>query len=125
MGKRNIPRGCRKEYIPCLSEEGKRLYEDYMKAYNEDPFAQNTIELGEALTTSMDAERSERWRELISNTDMTRNSKKAWTTISKLNTDTKTNLRVAAVTPNQIANPLILNGKPAHTERGRKNAMQT
>ena len=120
VAKQNIPRGCRKEFIPCLSEEGKRLYEDYTKAYNEDPFAQNTIELGEALTASMDADRNERWKELICNTDMTQNSKKAWATISKLNTDKKTNPRVAAVTPNQVANQLILNGKPLHTERGRK-----
>ena len=55
---------------------------------------------------------------------MTRNSKKAWATISKLNTEKKTNPRVAAVTPNQVANQLILNGKPLHTERGRKKAMQ-
>ena len=77
MAKRSIPRGCRKEYIPCLSEEGKRLYEEYSKAFDDDPFAQNTIELGEALTTSMAADRSERWKEMICNTDMTRNSKKA------------------------------------------------
>ena len=39
VAKRSIPRGCRKEYIPCLSEEGKRLYEQYSKAYYDDPFA--------------------------------------------------------------------------------------
>ena len=124
VAKRNIPRGCRKQYIPCLSEEGKKLHDDYTKAFNEDPFAENTVELGETLTRSMAIERTERWKELINNTDMTLNSKKAWKTISKLNTEKKTNPRVAAVTPNQVAHQLILNGKPQHKERGRRKEMK-
>ena len=64
------------------------------------------------------------WKELIENTDMTLNSKQAWKTISKLNTERKTNSRVAAVTPNQVANQLILNGKPQHKEKGRRKAMK-
>ena len=65
------------------------LYEEYTTAYNEDPFSQNTVELGEALTTSMVADRNERWKELISGTNLPRNSnsEKAWATISKLNAE--------------------------------------
>ena len=121
---RNIPRGCRKKYIPCLSKEGKKLYEEYTKSYNEDPFSETTVELGETLTKSMAKEREERWRELIENTDMTLNSKKAWKTISKINTEKKTNPRVAAVTPNQVANQLILNGKPQHKEKGKRKQIK-
>ena len=120
IAKRNIPRGCRTKYIPCLSEEGKQLHEDYSKAFEEDPFAENTLELGETLLRSMAHERGERWKEVINNTDMTQNSKKAWSTISKLNTEKRTNSRVAAVTPNQVASQLVLNGKPNHKKKGHK-----
>ena len=72
----------------------------------------------------MAKEREERWRELIETTDMTLNCKKAWKTISKINTENKTNPRVAAVTPNQVANQLILNGKPQHKEKGRRKIMK-
>ena len=72
----------------------------------------------------MAKEREERWRELIENTDMTLNSKKAWKTIGKINTEKKTNPRVAAVTPNQVANQLILNGKPQHKEKGKRKQIK-
>ena len=46
-----------------------------------------------------------------SGTNLTRNCEKAWDTISKLNTEKKLNPRDAEVTPNQVANQLILYGK--------------
>ena len=115
---KSIPRGCRKTYIPGMNTESKQLYEEYIKAYNSDPFAEETIQLGEDLTSSLSTERSKRWKEMIENTDMTKNSKKAWTTIKKLNTEKKAQTRVAAVTPNEVANQLLLNGKPLHKQKG-------
>ena len=119
---KQIPRGCRKTYIPGMNQESKQLYEEYTLAYNTDPFAEETIVLGEALTSSLATEKSKRWIELIENTDMTKNSKKAWTTIKKLNTEKNAQTRVAAVTPNDVANQLLLNGKPTHKQRGQKKA---
>ena len=78
---KHIPRGCRKAYIPGLNQDSKQLYEEYIKAYNDDPFAEETVQLGDALTSSLATERSKRWKEMIESTDMTHNSKKAWTTI--------------------------------------------
>ena len=72
----------------------------------------------------MNNERIERWKELVTNIDLSLNSKRAWKTISKLNGEKKTNPRVAAVTPNEVASLLILNGKPHHKERGRKKEMK-
>ena len=115
--KQHIPRGFRKNHIPCLTDDNKELYDLYITAYNVDPFSEDTTSLGEELTASITKEKTERWRELISTTDMTHNSKKAWTTIKKLNSDKKPQ-RVAAVTPNEVANQLILNGKPAKKEKG-------
>ena len=39
--KNHIPRGCRTSYIPCLTEQGKALYDDYKKAYEDDPRRSN------------------------------------------------------------------------------------
>ena len=77
VAKDHIPRGCRKHYIPCLTDENKEKYYDYIAAYNEDPFSESTITLGEDLTASITKEKAERWRDLISSTDLTHNSKKA------------------------------------------------
>ena len=123
VAKGNIPRGCRKTFIPCLSDESKDLYREYVAAYEDDPFAENTIELGESLLISMSREKQQRWQEMITGIDMTHNSKQAWKTIKKLNAEKHTNTRVAAVTPNEVAHQLLLNGKPRNRERGYKRKM--
>ena len=106
-----------------MNQDSKQLYEEYTQAYNSDPFAEETVQLGDALTSSLAAERTKRWKEMIESTDMTHNSKQAWTTIKKLNTEKKAPSRVAAVTPNEVANQLLLNGKPLHKQTGQSKTM--
>ena len=113
-----------KSYIPCLNDDSKQVYESYTKAYNIDPFSDETLSLGEELTTLLTDERSKRWKELITSTDMTHNSKKAWATIKRLNSDKHTQSRIAAVTPNQVANQLLLNGKPTNQEKGHQKRLK-
>ena len=125
VAKRHIPRGCRENYIPCLNDESKELYEKYIKAYNADPFSEETIQLGEELTSLLADESTQRWIELITNTDMTHNSKKAWATIKRLNSEKHTQTRIAAVTPNQVANQLLQNGKPLNKERGHLKRLKS
>ncbi len=76
VAKKNIPRGCRKTYIPGLTDQSKEMYQEYIQAYNDDPFAENTIELGETLLASISNERKERWQEVITSIYMTHNNKK-------------------------------------------------
>ncbi|KAK3884788.1 hypothetical protein Pcinc_010974 [Petrolisthes cinctipes] len=118
--KRNIPRGHRKTYIPGLTEPAKDLYKEYIQAFNEDPFAEDTLQLGEDLLDSISSERKERWQEVIPNIDLTHSSKKAWTTIKRLNSEKGLQPRVAAITPNQVAHQLLLNGKPLNKEKGQQ-----
>jgi len=63
--------------------------------------------------------------ELITSTDMTHNSKKAWKIIKKLNSEKRTQARVAAVTPNQVANHLVQDGKPPTKEKGHQKRLKT
>ena len=97
----------------------------YIDAYNKDPFSDEIIQLGEDLILLLASERSERWKELITSTDMTHNSKKAWKIIKKLNSEKCTQARVAAVTPNQVANQLLQNGKPPNKEKGHQKRLKT
>ena len=96
----------------------------YITAYNSDPFSDETIQLGEELTMLLADERSERWKELITSIDMTHNSKKAWATIKRLDSEKHTQTRVAAVTPNQVANQLLQNGKPLNKEKGHHKKLK-
>ena len=72
----------------------------------------------------MSEERKGRWQEVITSVDMTHNSKRAWQTLKKLNTEKNNKTRIAAVTPNEIAHQLLLNGKPYNKERGYLKKMK-
>ena len=103
----------------------KMLYQEYQHAYNDDPLSENTIELGESLLNLISTEKQDRWQELITGIDMTHNSKQAWKTIRKLNTEKHTNTTIAAVTPDKVAHQLLMNGKPKNKERGHIRNMKT
>ena len=118
VAKKNIPRGCRKSYIPCLNDKSKEVYKMYIDVYNKDPFSNETIQLGEDLILLLASERSEQWKELITYTDMTHNSKKAWKIIKKLNSEKCTQARVAAVTPIPSGKPIITEWKTTQQRKG-------
>ena len=48
-----IPRGCRAEYVPGLTDESKNLYEAYNCKYSSSPFDDGTIESGNTLIDKM------------------------------------------------------------------------
>ena len=79
----HIPRGCRKEYIAGLTEESSQLLECYEMEFQKDPFSDNTSELSDALMESLGKERRKAWQDLVENINMSKNSKKAWSTIRK------------------------------------------
>ncbi|KAK3887092.1 hypothetical protein Pcinc_008779 [Petrolisthes cinctipes] len=120
----SIPRSGRKQYILCLTEQSKTLYSEYKQAYENDPFAEDTIEIGESLLSSIGSEKRDRWQELITGIDLTHNSKKAWKTIKKLNSESNTNTSIPETTPNKVAHQLLLNGKPNNKPRGYKKKLK-
>jgi hypothetical protein len=61
-----------------MEKESKELLEDYIRQYNNDPFSEETIITGEFLTGKLSEARREKWRLLISEINMTKNSSKAW-----------------------------------------------
>ena len=59
VSRRRIPRGCRTNYIPGLTEESQSLYEAYKKQYSNNPFAEGTLESGNKLIDTMKEEEEE------------------------------------------------------------------
>ena len=109
--RKHIPRGCRSHYIPGLSEESKSLYEAYKKQYMSNPFDSTTLDTGNELISKMAAENKKRWEEMITSTDLTGNSRKAWQTIRKISNDPTAPKPPCLVTANQVAHQLLVNGR--------------
>ena len=109
--RKHIPRGCRSHYIPGLSEESKSLYEAYKKQYMSNHFDSTTLDTGNGLISKMAAENKKRWEEMITSTDLTVNSQKAWQTIRMISNDPTASKPPCLVTANQVAHQLLVNGR--------------
>ena len=80
MSRIRILRGCRSNYIHGLTEESKSLYEAYKRQYSSNHFGEGTLD-------TMKEQKRNKWEEVITSTDLTHNSRKAWQTIRKLSND--------------------------------------
>ena len=118
--RKHIPRGCRKNYVPGLTTDLAEQYNEYIQLYEQDPFAAATTTAGDELAQALTVEQRKTWQTLIENTDMTHNSKKAWSLIKKLINDPRKADQHVNVTPNQVAHQLILNGKVPNRQRQSK-----
>lgn len=112
ISKRHIPRGCRTQYIPGLDNKSRATLEKYKTLFETDPFAEQTIQVGEELISNISISRRNKWCNLVESLDLKRNSRKAWKLMKTLSNDpTKTNEPITKVTSNQVAHQLLLNGK--------------
>ena len=112
IARKHTSRGCRTRYVPCLNEGSLNMLDKYKKLYKEDPFAEDTITAGEQLMASTTQERQRKWLDTIESMDMSRNSKKAWNLIRKLNNNPAIpKHQHCPVTANQVAHQLLINGQ--------------
>ena len=118
--RKHIPRGCRNNYVPGLTTDLAEQYNEYIQLYEQDPFSADTITAGDELAQALTVEQRKTWQTLIENTDMTHNSKKAWSLIKKLSNDPRKADQHVNVTPNQVAHQLIVNGKVPNRQRQSK-----
>ena len=109
--RKHIPRGCRVECLSRLTKESSELYEEYVTMSEEDPFSDATTEVGKKVMESISVERRKTWHALLDSADMSKSSKKPWSTIRKLRGDPKDPPQQPKVTANQVANQLLLSGK--------------
>ena len=76
--RKHIPRGCRSDNIPGLTDESMSLYEAYKTQYSIDPFGKTTIDTGNTLIDKLKDEKKKSWEEVITSTDLIHNSRRAW-----------------------------------------------
>ena len=78
---------------------------------NEDSFTDSTTQVGEKILESISQEYRNSWQILIESTNMSKNSKKAWSAIRKLYGDPRALVQQPEATANQVATQLLLNSK--------------
>ena len=108
LGK-NIPRGCRTNYIPGLSDDAKELYNDDTICFQNDPFGNDTLEIGEEMINATSEEWRNKWQELIESTNLTGSSRKAWKIIRMLGNDFTKPQPKFEVTADKVAHQLLMN----------------
>lgn len=101
--KRCVPRGYRKEYIPCWSEDSDRLYAEFQET--EEP------ETAKELMKSLDDARKQRWVATVENINLTHSSRKGWALIRKLGGASKLNNRKPKVNADRIARRVVQSSK--------------
>ena len=75
------------------------------------------MELGEILLNTVGEYRRQVWKELIENTNMTNNSRKAWATIRRLGEDNTTPPTPTTVTVNSVEAQLVTKGRSQNRHR--------
>lgn len=97
--KKHVPRGFRKEYVPCWGEETDRLYREFKESGDQ--------ELADDLLKSLDNARRERWCETVETMTFARSSRKPWSLIRKLGAARPPNPNDAKIHPNRVARRII------------------
>ena len=107
VSRRHIPRECRSNYIPGLTEESKSLYEAFKQ-----------LETGTKLIDTVKEQKRNKW-EVIASTDLTHNSRNAWQNIRKLFNDPTSTNPPCLVNANQVAHQLLVNGRGTIANKAR------
>ena len=116
--RRYIPRGCRTSHISGLSEESKSRYEKYKNA--SDHFDHGTIETGNRLMNNMKVEKKKRWEDVITSTNMTQTSRKAWKIIKHLSNDPTSHIVPCLVSANQVPHQLLINSRGTMSNKPKR-----
>ena len=114
--RKTIPRGCREQYIPGLSNAALSLYDQYRLGFSENPFGEETLALGESLLQEVGEERRT-WQNMIESTDLKYNSKKSWPLMRRLSNDPTTSTTHTNITANEVSQQVLLNGKSSEQHR--------
>ena len=100
------------------------MYADYKtKQYASDSFDSRTIETGDALINNMKEEKKNICNEIITTTNMTHNSRKAWKTIRNISNDPTSSTPPCLVNANQVAHQLLINSRGTKSTKPKRPAL--
>jgi len=103
VSRKHIPRRCRQNYLAGMHKNLENLYESYKEKFAQNPFDDETIEIGECLINEISEQRRKDWRDTIEELNLAQNSSKAWRLLKKLNGENKQRLAHTNVSTNEIA----------------------
>lgn len=84
VSRQHTPKGCRIEYISGLSQNHKKIFQDYVKSYEIDPISDVSFNTGQILCERIKEMRRNNWNKTISSIDMRHSSRKAWHTLKNI-----------------------------------------
>ena len=103
MQKKSIPRGYRKEFIPCWNKESDRLYAELQHTESQ--------ETAKELLKSLDEARKARWCQAMESMDFTKSSRKPWALRRRLGEATTRVQQRTKINPNRIAERIKMSSK--------------
>jgi len=94
-----IPRGRRKNYVPCWDKECETLYRSFIRA----PVGTDSDRAASFLLSWLGQTKQEMWEEAVNSIDFSYSSRKAWRTINKLTGKSGRSFLQCPVSANSIA----------------------
>ena len=104
--KQCIPRGRRKNYVPCWDKECETLYRFLIRS----PVGTGSDRAASSLLSRLQEKKQARWEEAVNSTDFSHSSRNAWRTINKVTGRSGRSSRLCPVSANPIASQLVKNG---------------
>ncbi|EFA13161.1 hypothetical protein TcasGA2_TC015965 [Tribolium castaneum] len=115
--KKFIPRGFRKNYVPCWSDETKSFY----NAYVSNPNPENA----DAVLNSFNKARKEKWNNLMEDLNFTHSSRSSWKLLQKLGSSNIAQPKTdSAISPNAVASRLVNVSNSVKLEKRAKKEMK-
>lgn len=97
--KKTIPRGFRKQYVPCWNSETERLYKEFCES--------GENEVADELIHSLDNARKEKWLKTVESMNFTHSSRKAWSVIRRLGAANAKSNGKASISADNVASRLV------------------
>lgn len=111
--KKSIPRGYRKEYVPCWTEESTRLYNEFE--------ASGDTEIADDLLQYLDNARRQRWMDSVEKMDFKHSSRKAWSLLRRVGASNSGSKTKPKMKPKTIANRIMKVSRTKIDKKTKRN----
>ena len=106
VAKQCIPRGRRKNYVPCWDKDCETLYRSFIRA----PAGTDFDSAASSLLSRLGQKKQERWEEAVNSINFSHSSRKVWRTINKFSGSSGRSCHQCPVSANSTATQLVKNG---------------